>query len=176
MGEAYFRTGDNRGAGRVYRDLVKRQVAVSTARERLERLYGSREGGTGEVEPAPIVRRGSVAVNFRARGDYFEVLGKAEWKRTYLKGVNLGPARPGEFPSMPPADTGTYLEWLAQIAGMSANMVRVYTILPPAFYQALDMHNKRSSDKIWLLQEVWLREREDTVSYTHLTLPTNREV
>lgn len=162
LGEAYFRTGDNRGAGRVYRDLVKRQVAVSTARERLERLYGSREGGTGEVEPAPIVRRGSVAVNFRARGDYFEVLGKAEWKRTYLKGVNLGPARPGEFPSMPPADTGTYLEWLAQIAGMSANMVRVYTILPPAFYQALDMHNKRSSDKIWLLQEVWLREREDT--------------
>ena len=162
LGEAYFRTGDNRGAGRVYRDLVKRQVAVSTARERLEWLYGSREGGTGEVELAPIVRRGSVAVNFRARGDYFEVLGEAGWKRTYLKGVNLGPARPGEFPSMPPADTGTYLEWLSRIAGMSANMVRVYTILPPAFYQALDMHNKRSPDKIWLLQEVWLREREDT--------------
>lgn len=163
LGEAYFRTGDNRSAGRVYRDLVKRQVAVSAARERLERLYGSREVmDAGKAGSASIVPRGSVSVNFRARGDYFEVLGKAGWKRTYLKGVNLGPARPGEFPSTPPTDTGTYLEWLDQIAGMSANMVRVYTILPPAFYQALDMHNRRSPDKIWLFQEVWLREREDT--------------
>ena len=44
---------------------------------------------------------------------------------------------------------------------MNANMVRVYTILPPAFYRALKTHNEMSQKKLWLFQEIWLEEHDD---------------
>jgi len=106
-------------------------------------------------------RSPSLVFDFRTRGNYFEVRDGAGWTRTYLKGVNIGPARPGEFPSTPPLDTATYREWLDQIGRMNANVVRAYTILPPAFYRALRIHNEGSPRKLWLVQEVWLTERED---------------
>jgi tetratricopeptide (TPR) repeat protein len=109
----------------------------------------------------PRIKPQSVRIAVRVRGDYFEILEDGQWKPVYVKGVNIGPPRPGEFPSTPPCDEETYLRWLGQIAEMNANMVRVYTILPPAFYRALKVHNETSQQKLWLFQEIWLEERDD---------------
>lgn len=162
VGEALFKSGENFAAAEAYRELIERDLGAQQARERLLALFGYPEYIEDlPRELPPVTRPASLALTTRARGNYFEVREGGAWTRTYLKGVNIGPARPGEFPSTPPLDTATYLDWLRLIAEMNANIVRAYTILPPAFYQALKIHNGRSAQTLWLLQEVWLAERTD---------------
>ncbi len=92
----------------------------------------------------------------RTRGNRFEVRKGADWSPVYVKGVNLGVAVPGRFPSEFPRDSAVYAEWLGAIAGMHANAVRVYTILPPAFYRALRGWNRAHPDRaLWLIQGAW---------------------
>ena len=44
---------------------------------------------------------------------------------------------------------------------MNANAVRVYTILPPAFYTALEAHNQQAAQPLWLIQEVWITDHAE---------------
>lgn len=86
----------------------------------------------------------------------FEVLADGKWQPFYLKGVNLGVALPGKFPSEFPADSARYAGWLDTLAAMHANVVRVYTVLPPNFYRALRGWNLRHpTQPIWLVHGVW---------------------
>ena len=94
----------------------------------------------------------------RSQGDYFQAWDGARWRTVYLTGANIGPARPGEWSVAASLAFDTYREWLGQIAESGANTVRVYTILPPAFYQALWYHNQAAPGPLWLIQEVWLSE------------------
>ncbi|PYP11622.1 MAG: hypothetical protein DMD56_06250, partial [Gemmatimonadetes bacterium] len=72
------------------------------------------------------------------------------------QGINIGVALPGHFPSEFPTDDSTYHRWLELIAEARANALRVYTILPPAFYRALKAWNDAHSDRaLWLLHGVW---------------------
>ncbi len=91
----------------------------------------------------------------RTNGDRFEVRGEDGWNPFYIKGVNLGAALPGKYPSEFP-DSATYARWIRSMAEMNANVVRVYTIRPPAFYQALHDWNAANSDRtLWLIHGVW---------------------
>ncbi|MFO7896171.1 MAG: polysaccharide deacetylase family protein [Candidatus Cloacimonadales bacterium] len=100
---------------------------------------------------------------FRTRGDYFQVYSSSsnraqqkEWNSIFLKGVNLGAALPGKFPSEFPTDFDLYLQWFQQMAAMNSNVVRVYTIFPPVFYEAFAQYNLLYGDKpLYLLQGVW---------------------
>jgi len=97
----------------------------------------------------------SVEYHARARGDRLEVLRAGRWEPFYVKGVNLGAALPGRFPSEFP-DARTYTGWIESIAEMEANAVRVYTIHPPAFYQALLEYDRDHPESpLYLLQGVW---------------------
>ena len=90
----------------------------------------------------------------RANGDRLEALVRDRWEPFYVKGVNLGAALPGKYPAeFPPGST--YAGWLADMAEMGANTVRVYTIHPPAFYHALEQHNARGGEPLRLFQGVW---------------------
>lgn len=101
-------------------------------------------------EQGPVSERRSV---FRAVKDYLEVHDGA-WKKFFIKGVNIGLGLPGYFPGEFAVKKGTYLKWFRQIVELGANVVRVYTILPPDFYEALSRFNK-SGKKLYLLQEIW---------------------
>src|SRR5205823_1798599 len=92
----------------------------------------------------------------RTQGERFEVRTARGWEPFYVKGVNLGAALPGKFPSQFPADDSTYARWLDLIAAANANTVRLYTILPPAFYRALARWNEGHPDHaLWLVHGVW---------------------
>jgi hypothetical protein len=92
----------------------------------------------------------------RTRGDLFEVRRGGAWMPFYVKGVNLGVALPGHFPAEFPVDSGIYAGWLDSISAMHANTVRVYTILPPAFYRAFRGWNRAHPERsLWLVQGVW---------------------
>ncbi|MFC1734269.1 hypothetical protein ACFL6I_28535, partial [candidate division KSB1 bacterium] len=103
-------------------------------------------------------------------GDYFKILSKKikndekvnEWEHIFLKGVNLGVAMPGHFPTEFSLNFNEYLEWLIMIGEMNANVVRLYTILPPSFYEAFAYYNLHyHKKKLFLLQGVWAKAPPD---------------
>jgi hypothetical protein len=109
--------------------------------------------------PAPRARRprrAALLTQARTHGESFEVPVSGGWKTFYVKGINLGVALPGRFPAEFPTDSLVYAGWLDTIATMNANAVRVYTILPPAFYRALAAWNlAHPSRALWLVHGVW---------------------
>lgn len=94
----------------------------------------------------------------RTRGERFEVRTPTGWRPFYIQGVNLGVALPGRYPSEFPRDSALYYGWIDTLASMGANTIRLYTILPPAFYRALRAWNgqPRHRDRVlWLMHGVW---------------------
>jgi tetratricopeptide (TPR) repeat protein len=159
LAEAYRRSGRNRVAVALYREMLARDSTQFRAEKALLEMFGyPRLGPEATFKHAPLVRPAELDVRFRTEGDYFQAWDGARWRSVYLTGANIGPARPGEWSVAASLSFDTYLEWLDQIAESGANTVRVYTILPPAFYQALSSHNLAAQEPLWLIQEVWLAE------------------
>jgi Tfp pilus assembly protein PilF len=159
LATAYVHAGKTRLAGDTYRTLVRRDPGDSAARRDLLGIYGYAE--YRDDLPIDVVRAPRPAALqqwFRTRGDSFQTRDGSGWKNVYLVGANLGPAQPGEYPSTVSRDFAVYARWLAEMAAMHANTVRVYTILPPAFYRALAEHNAQAKQPIWLIQEVWIHD------------------
>ncbi len=108
------------------------------------------------LAPPPAPPSGGPRVPARVAGERFEVSMAGEWRPFYVKGVNLGAALPGRFPSQFPLDDTTYARWFALIAGANANAVRLYTVFPPALYRALQRWNEAHPDHaLWLVHGVW---------------------
>lgn len=80
------------------------------------------------------------------------------WTEIPIKGVNMGIAKPGHFPGESAITKEEYLRWFKLIAEMNANTIRVYTLHPPAFYEALAEYNKKHADKLYVFHGVWMNE------------------
>lgn len=114
----------------------------------------------GETELQEMAARADYY--FRVDGDYFKHLKvefnqpQSHWQPILFKGVNMGVALPGKFPSEFSMTYQQYFEWLKMIGQMNANVIRTYTILPPDFYDALAQYNMLHHDKpLYLMQGVW---------------------
>jgi hypothetical protein len=78
-----------------------------------------------------------------------------EYRPLSVRGVNIGMAKPGRFPGEAAITREEYDRWLPAI-GEIANVVRTYTIHPPAFYRALAAYNRAASEPLLLLQGTWV--------------------
>ncbi|MGE0353272.1 MAG: hypothetical protein AB7Q69_08525, partial [Gemmatimonadales bacterium] len=149
---AAFRLGDSATAVRAGRRAVALNPGEESARLVLDRL----SPGWDRPARAGWRRPDTLIVAARTRGERFEVPASNGWQPFYIKGINLGVALPGRFPAEFPADSALYAGWLDSIAGMNANAVRLYTILPPEFYRALAGWNRTHPDRpLWLVHGVW---------------------
>ena len=109
-------------------------------------------------------------VRFFAQGDRFYARVKErdrsgvlreEIRELFVKGINLGPALPGTYPAQFAPTRKDYLRWFRLMAEAGFNAVRVYTVLPPEFYDALREYNlRRGRHPLYLLQGVWATDPE----------------
>ncbi len=186
LGFATLRLGDAAGAERAFRHGLEADPrsadawdglahalartgraaeAMAAAREALALApgYASSRALLSRLDPdwdrpplAPKPRPDSLVVAARVRGDRFEVPGPGGWEPFHLRGVNLGAALPGRFPAEFPTDSSLYRGWLDSMAAMGANVVRTYTIFPPAFYRALRARNLAvPAQPLRLVQGIW---------------------
>jgi hypothetical protein len=152
LGLAEWRAGRYAEARDAFRRALELDPARDDVRGHLARV--PEPAGPPPVRP-PLVLPDTLVYTARVNGERFEVRTPRGWAPFYVKGVNIGAAVPGRFPSEFP-DAATYREWIADIAGMGANTVRVYTLHPPAFYEALAAHNVAHPDRaLRLLHGVW---------------------
>jgi tetratricopeptide (TPR) repeat protein len=116
----------------------------------------ARSPGERRLRP-PADPAAPLCVAARAHRDYLQVRdADGSWRSVFVKGFNLGTALPGRFPTEFPEAEATYREWLGTMAGLGANTVRVYTLLPPAFYRALAAHNAAPGGRsLHLIQGAW---------------------
>jgi len=151
LGLARMRLGQRSAAAEAWRRTLRLAPGYEDAELQLLAL-----GIDSGLARRPVVRPVDPDVAARTAGDGFEIRTEGGWRPFYVKGINLGVALPGHFPSDFPTDDSTYGRWLELIAGAHANAVRVYTILPPAFYRSLKAWNDAHPDRaLWLLHGVW---------------------
>jgi len=109
------------------------------------------------VEPEILTKDG-LKLTGAASDEYLQLYKDGKWEDMLIKGVNMGIAKPGTFPGETGITKEEYARWFDQISEMNANALRVYTIHPPAFYQALYEHNSSREDPIYLFHGVWVNE------------------
>ncbi|MCG6987515.1 MAG: tetratricopeptide repeat protein, partial [Gemmatimonadetes bacterium] len=168
LGLLAWRAGDLQGVSDRFRRVLQLAPDNATAKETLAKL----PPGLGPPpKRPPLVLPDTLVYPARTRGDRFEVRTPNGWEPFYLKGVNLGAALPGKYPSQFP-DSATYARWIAQMAAMDANVVRVYTIHPPAFYEALRAWDLAHPDRpLWLVHGVWTETPEKVDSSSDYLAP-----
>lgn len=91
---------------------------------------------------------------------YFYVYRFGKWQKEFIKGVNMGAAKPGSFPGELAITKEEYIRWFKYISDMNANTIRIYTILKPDFYEALYEYNQKSLTPIYLIHGVWVNEED----------------
>jgi hypothetical protein len=141
-----------RGNDRDARDFFNRVLALDPGRDDAREYLAQIR--RPPLRP-PLVLPVSLQYWSRVNSSHFEVRSGSGWSPFYIKGINLGAALPGKHPSQFP-DSLTYWEWITQISAMGANAIRVYSIHPPHFYQALARYNRTNpSNPLWLVHGVW---------------------
>lgn len=79
----------------------------------------------------------------------------------FMKGVNLGIAKPGTNPGELEATTEQYSLWFKQIKEAGFNCIRIYTLHYPHFYEKLyDYNTANPQHPLFFIQGVWLNEVE----------------
>lgn len=101
-----------------------------------------------------------ISYRFKAEGDYFYIYESGDWKQMFMRGVNIGATEPGLFPGDLTISYDTYYRWFGYISEMNCNCIRIYTLMPPQFYQALGDFNKKAKNKLYLYQGIWVNEED----------------
>lgn len=153
LGLVAWRRSDLPAAEDAFERVARVDPGNATAVDYLERIGGPALGPAPQRPPLELPD--SLRYPSRTAGDRFEVRTADGWTPFYIKGVNLGAALPGRFASEFP-DSAVYARWLERMSAMNANAVRVYTIHPPGFYQALLDWNVANPDRaLWLIHGAW---------------------
>ena len=135
---------------------ARRALALAPQNQDLQSLFDRLAPDWNRPPPGARPRPWTLQLVARTQGRSFQVAVGKEWRRFYVRGVNLGVALPGRYPSEFPEDSALYAGWLDTLAAMHANTLRLYTILPPVFYRALRGWNLSHPDRpLWLIHGVW---------------------
>lgn len=107
-------------------------------------------------ESLAILRKDSLGhmSKFIIKGSYIYQESKGKLQKFIVKGINIGLGLPGFFPGEYPIQKTTYLKFFQLIEDLGLNTIRIYTLHPPAFYEALYEFNKEKI-RLYLIQGIW---------------------
>jgi hypothetical protein len=119
-------------------------------------------GGDSGSEPAFATRQvDGLTLPARVEGRTVAAAAKGGFVPQFWAGVNLGSAVPGRQPGEVAATRADYDRWLAGIGDLGARVIRIYTILRPSFYDALEAYNAAHPEStLFFIQGVWIPEEE----------------
>jgi len=101
-------------------------------------------------------RAGGLSALAQTEGDRY-VLHTAHGDVDFLPGVNLGSTTPGHQPGEVDISAEDLRRWLPLMGQFGFRVLRVYTILPPAFYTELAAYNTAHENApLFLMQGVYL--------------------
>ena len=76
---------------------------------------------------------------------------------TFWTGVNLGSTTPGHSPGELALTRADFDRWFAEMGRLGVTVLRIYTIMPPQMYEALEAYDlAHPDDPIYLVQGVYL--------------------
>jgi hypothetical protein len=107
----------------------------------------------------------------RVDGEDITYYADGNWNKSFWYGINLGATTPGHFPGELSPTYDDYRRWFADMEELGVQVIRIYTILPPHFYQALVDHNESAGKKLWFIQGIWPPD-EELVQEKNAYLPT----
>jgi len=108
-----------------------------------------------DPDPPTTTPQRAVEVPFRVGSEGFERWTGDGYAPFTVRGINLGMTKPGVFPGQAAITREEYDRWIAAM-GEIVNVVRTYTIHPPAFYRALEAYNESATDPLLVLQGTWV--------------------
>ena len=98
-------------------------------------------------------------IPFKCQGNYFGKYNGDSYQDLFIKGVNLGGGIPGTYPSQMAPSSEQYAKWFKEMADVGFNLIRVYTLHYPRFYEELKKYNESHPDKpLYILHGAWLDE------------------
>jgi len=105
-------------------------------------------------------RVGGLQLPGRVRGEDLELATAGHgFQPRFWPGVNLGSTVPGHFPGELAQTRADYRRWLPEMAALGTRALRVYTILPPAFYQELRGYNlAHPAAPVYVIHGAWIPE------------------
>ncbi|NHM31846.1 hypothetical protein [Neobacillus terrae] len=109
-------------------------------------------------EKVEVTEDSGININSRTGKEYIQIQKDGKWKDFLIKGVNIGMGKPGYFPGETAIPKDEYLRWFQQIGRMNANAIRIYTLHPPAFYEAFYEYNQTAKKPLFLFHGSWVNE------------------
>ncbi len=112
----------------------------------------------GGEAPQPLVVEG-LKLTGQVIGRDVRVATPSGMKPHFWAGVNLGATVPATSPGELAPTREDYDRWFVQMGQMGSTILRVYTILPPRFYDAFRAYNlKNPKQPLFVLHGVWVPE------------------
>ncbi|HPQ13378.1 MAG TPA: hypothetical protein PLQ60_07925, partial [Paludibacteraceae bacterium] len=98
-------------------------------------------------------------VPFSTDSNYLTVWNGKKYIPIFIKGVNLGVAKPGSYPGELDVKPEQYRQWFEEIKDAGFNCIRLYTLHFPQFYDELLKYNtNHPQHPLFFFQGVWLNE------------------
>ncbi|MGC5326113.1 hypothetical protein ACPW7N_11610 [Brevibacillus sp. SYSU BS000544] len=115
---------------------------------------------TQSPAPVPIYESNGIKQVSKVENGKIALYDGKTWKSGFWAGINLGATTPGHYPGELTPTRTDYLRWFRQMQEMNISVIRIYTILPPVFYDALAEYNRDKSKPLLFFQGIWSPEEE----------------
>ncbi|MDQ5975993.1 MAG: hypothetical protein QG661_3202, partial [Actinomycetota bacterium] len=121
------------------------------------RSFASSPAVTGAPAPKDFNGLTTLAFTTGSGADVQLTLSTTAGPVNFWSGVNLGSSVPGHNPGELAMTAEDYRRWLDQMGQAGVRVLRIYTILPPYFYEEFRGHNERNPDSpLYLLHGIYL--------------------
>ncbi len=115
--------------------------------------------GWGKVQQ-PISNANGIKQVSTVKDAHLAVYDGKVWHTQFWTGMDLGSTLPGHEPGEVAPTKQDYLRWFPEMKKMHVDVLRVYTIPSPDFYEALREFNSTQKEPLWVIQGVWSPEDE----------------